>query len=237
MSYYDDPSSILTAFGEGYASFLAICEDRHTAYYDRRERLQKWFVGRFMLDECGNTFVSAEVELPVIVEGRRFVKDSYYTYELRVLPPAGAICKHCGKGWTLSSPYSVRSAPFMGSKEEFTHPPCENFYRTASFRDKIQKALEGKLYKIANIPNAYWPKLPSYAHYADWFEITLLNGEKITIGPRKRVISIGWRPELGDFFPECEDTHQYGLVHAYDWSVAAERLLVVVDRLLNPVKP
>jgi hypothetical protein len=231
MSYYDDPQNILDAYDRGYANFRTLCEDRQEAYYDRKERLQKWFVGRFMLDECGNTFTTHEVELPVIVGGQRFIKGSYYTYELRTLPPAEHTCCIFGEGWTLSAPFAVRST--QEESGELVHPTCENVRRTESFRNKLQKALDGKLYKLAHIPNAYWPKLPSYAHYADWFEVTLLNGEKITIGPRKSVISIEWRSELGDLFPECADTHTYGLVHTYDWSVAAERLLIVVDRIVN----
>lgn len=77
---------------------------------------------------------------------------------------------------------------------------------------------------LSEIPNQYWP--PAYGEQAPWFIARLPFGN-ITIGWRKRVISIDWsdsKRDLLHLFPEEHVTKEPTLIHAYGADKAVEYL-------------
>jgi hypothetical protein len=218
--WYAQPEAIERAFRDGYESFRSLCEEREAAHYQRKETLRNWYRGRFHLDTYGNTWWCEDptISVPGVLGKVDFGK--VVTYTLFRMPKES--CPLCKRPWTLQD---------VGTEYHGMHRHCENIRATHHFYGVVCDILQplGVPYKLVRIPNRYWPDHAKYGWAPDWCELHFPGGVIVTTGQRKNVLSIEWQGP--DLFPDCADTHEKGLVHAWNRETYAERLRTVVEHL------
>jgi hypothetical protein len=102
---------------------------------------------------------------------------------------------------------------FLNSKEA-----VKNFFQLAGFTP----------HEIIEVPNRYWPRCEDYLKLRDSMPWWLVETEygRITIGPRKRVISIEWKDTKHPVIVTTDDTTKEDyLVHAWETVKCLEYLI------------
>lgn len=146
------------------------------------------------------------------------IQSGSMTTERGGIPPVGAVCDRCGKGWTtqnLSSYHEVRAS---GDKWLHRHEDCHRL----AIVDKHRKAM-AQIFQDAKIKVSDMVAIPSGYHSDDlyfgpWFVAETEKG-KIVIGWRKRVIHIDWSdstlPYGSIFFRDEDVTKGNTMIHAW----------------------
>lgn len=199
----------------------------------RGERLRVFIVrGRLVLCGSGTLgFISDEPRrdpkldmlAPVVdvVEARRVFDDlmiGWCGVADKELPNDGDRCPHCERAWTIETLHEATRTP-GGVK----HVVCLARERACDEESRLRtlftKAGFPPGQRLRPIQNGYWKSDTA----PPWFQMTTVAGE-ITIGWRKRVISIEWTGRNADGIPRAADnlfddlgviTHEPGLVHAW----------------------
>ncbi len=123
--WYDNREGVVKSL-RTLKGFNELIRARHNAGYDRKERLNEWFIlgGRWTLDTCGNTMKAMsgykpweKFRIPRVIPE----KDFWSYLELRnapekeciqfswssEVPSAGICCPECGEPWTIQNTHSA----------------------------------------------------------------------------------------------------------------------------------
>jgi len=119
--WYNTEAGIRASLGS-LADLNRMTQARHTAGYERKERLTRFILlGRFLLDSCGNLMrcVSSSNSPAELVSnfpdviladiGRQLIdtttgKESMVSFGIgESIPPANVVCPECGEGWTVEN--------------------------------------------------------------------------------------------------------------------------------------
>jgi hypothetical protein len=198
------------------AGLHRLIRDRAEAGYQRKERMEEWFVlGRFRLDTCGNTMCStlrgdagedatwlADGFPPVLpfdalraVLGKIRIESSFVS-----IPGPDSVCAECGLGWDLSDCHDSNGRRAAnGVVEEFMHGYCQ---RLAAERTALRSYQD-----IANMVGVGNPVVtPTPNEYckddAPWALMRTARGT-IKIGWRKRVLHIEWSDMIDRVVKRC----------------------------------
>lgn len=91
--------------------------------------------------------------------------------------------------------------------------------------------------KLHELANGYWPNVPEYAQIrqqSPWWLVTTAFGA-ITIGWRKRVVSIDWtETEARTIVTNDDVTKAETMVHAWSYAKALEYLTTLREVLMRP---
>jgi hypothetical protein len=204
----------------GYLTDLAglhrLIRARADAGYQRKERMQEWFVlGRFRLDTCGNTMQStlrgdASIDMAWLADGlptvlpfdtlRAVLGKVRVESSCAPLPEPDSVCAECGLGWDLLDCHdsSGRRAA-NGTVEAFMHRYCE---RLAAERAALRSYQD-----IANMVGIGNPVVtPTPNEYckddAPWALMRTAHGT-IKMGWRKRVLQIEWSDMIERVVKRC----------------------------------
>jgi hypothetical protein len=102
-----------------------LIRERCAAYYDRKERMNGFWIlnGRFHLNTCGNvskvTEFPSDLEMPLVISDEEFrvlFKQKYGDEYRRIIrsmgsdiPKANQVCPYCGIGWDIDNCHDVVS--------------------------------------------------------------------------------------------------------------------------------
>jgi len=124
--WYDTKEGIIEAIAS-LDGLVNLARERHTAGYDRKERLAQFYVlnGRYSTDTCGNFCTVSGIpkdipilEVPLVLtydEFSAFLKEQTNkdscsicsTFDGGSLPGVELLCSHCGNGWDINNCYDV----------------------------------------------------------------------------------------------------------------------------------
>jgi len=239
--WYDTKEGLEARLKSGIAGLREIARARHTAGYERRERMAEWcLIGRFWTDSCGNFSRFTEgaphdqrgrIEIPDVMSREQALGISeWITTTFTELPPEDGRCDRCDGVWTMRN-----VDDFMWKRDRgdlpvarARHKTCNRLAIIEAEADEIRKIVERSempFNSIHMIPNEYFPD-PDV--YGPWFMIETPKG-RIKIGWRKRVINIDWSlsgygAKGEDVVDEANVTYGPQYVHAYGADKAVEAL-------------
>lgn len=187
----------------------ALAKERAEAGYKRKERLEEFILlGRFWADTCGNfaptTFdldgkplaESIIRSLPKVLtkeELFRILPGLHVTTTFkRALPDEGAVCEHCGHGWTLDNchdnVFKWDPSELDEAHGTFVHNLCDKIVLDARALKHLAAIAERSGWSLATlipIPNGYMRE------GSPWVKMLTPWGN-ITFGWRRSVINIDW---------------------------------------------
>jgi len=240
-AWYDTREGLEGRLKAGLEGLREIARARHEAGYDRGQRMAEWCIlGMFWADTCGNVSLITEgaprdgynywgmegvYQTPPVMdptETRRF--SSHWTVATGTpLPPEGARCDRCGRGWGLDNVRDYYDEPPR-------HRRCQELFVIERERKEIKGILDRSeipYTEMVMIPNEYHSD-PDPTYYGPWFVVETSAG-RIKIGWRKRVIHIDWS-ETGlevsgaEVVEDPNVTHGPGYAHAWGPDKAVECL-------------
>lgn len=239
--------------------------DRRRGAFDRDPhlRLRQWIVaGHWFLDNCGQLLVvvamtirgrgdsrgstGPEIDLRhvlgPIVEWPRLqalLPDVRSSLSFaRALPKNDDTCAICGVGWTFDNAHDVEVAAVGddGRPTRLEHRRCwvlRSHSQTQTHFKAVLDAAGFELYTMVPIENRYDKRASS-----PWFVVATPFGE-ITMGWRKRVISIEWPKTIEVDFEglDKDTTHDRGMIHAWGYEMAEAHLRKIAPAMAAGFKP
>ena len=251
-AWYDTREGLEGRLKAGLEGLREIAKARSEAGYGRKERMAEWCIlGMFWTDTCGNFSLITEgapkdgyhywgiegvYRTPDVMDRKETQKfTSHWTSTMgAALPPQGARCDRCGRGWSLDN---VRDY-YWERDQPARHKKCQELLVIEREYKEIKGILDRSeipYTEMVMIPNQYHPN-PDPVYYGPWFMVETPKG-RIKIGWRKRVISIdwsesGWSAKGSDVVGDKEVTHWEEGVHAY----GADKAVECLRRLWDPEK-
>jgi hypothetical protein len=129
-SHWYNTKAGVTRQSETLEGLYELFKQRHQAYYERKEDLHEFIIrGLWRLDNCGNVGKAHEQikgdlipgvkypDIPAVLTPAEFNKfledkgepDKHVSWVMNNdLPPAGHICPHCEKEWTIEDSFNVK---------------------------------------------------------------------------------------------------------------------------------
>jgi hypothetical protein len=253
---YNTLTGIEAYVARGLVGLRELARDRHAAGYERRERLNNFYVlGRFQLDTCGNmSEATAEfipgVEIPElspVMTHEEFWEciKLFCSYTKRGnacvgfamgeswIPTNEDVCPVCERGWTIKT-ISDRCYDKHSKEPKFYHKNCYSLRAALN-----EKALFERLLQTAGftnfllhpIPNEYWANLPDTYWASYWFKVETPFGT-FKLGRRKRVWNLDWSDtSLREIISDDAVTKEVTLIHAWKEEDLQKYLSTLCEKL------